>query len=60
MKWQKLPSCSDEVLRKIQHIKGLDKVTNGLEIAYYMLLLDVKKQRRRKYGKYASIETLSN
>lgn len=51
MKWTKLPSCSEDVLRQLNSIKGVDKITNGVEIAYYLLLPSIKRKRRRKNGK---------
>jgi hypothetical protein len=59
MKWIKLPSCDDEILRKLNSIKGIHKATNGLAIGYYLLLPVVKEKRRRKHGKFRNIPKIS-
>lgn len=62
MKWMKLPSYDEytnKLLKQCEAIKGIHDIPNGLEVAYYMLLLDVKNQRRRKHGKFHNIPKIS-
>lgn len=62
MKWTKLPSYDEytpRLLKQCESIKGIHKITNGLEIAYYMLLHDIKNQRKRKHGKCYNITKVS-
>nr|DAI10530.1 MAG TPA: hypothetical protein [Caudoviricetes sp.] len=53
MKWTKFPT-DDELVQplftKCQSIKGINNITNGLEIAYFLSLQSVKELRRRKHN----------
>lgn len=53
MKWTKFPSddmLTKKILSQCEAIKGINNITNGLEIAYYLLYQGVKEKRRRKHN----------
>ena len=51
MKWTKFPTddeLAQPLFTKCKAIKGIDNVTNGLEIAYFLSCKAVKHIRRRR------------